>query len=322
MNRSSCFDFIEERLNTLAFRIKLRGKLNILDLNVHSENFYKDFLNMLFEWSLVNLNTIKQNVAAIDLLDETNRIIVQVSATATKSKVESALTKDLSQYKGYSFKFVSISEDAGALRDKTYQNPFALVFAPQKDILDLPVLLKTIRDLEIKKLRNLRDFIKQELGNDIEPQKVETNLAAIIDWFAKEDWNREDHPPETRDFVIDEKITYNQLNTAKTLINDYKIHVGRISKIYGEFDRLGANKSRSVLDKIRREYLDRRHKSANPDDLFSDIVESVTEQARNSTNFMPMPAEELDLCVGILVVDTFVRCKIFENPIGDTDADS
>ncbi len=323
MNRSSYFNFIEEKLNILACRIETRGKLNILDLHGHSEDFYKDFLNLLFGWQLVNLNTVKQNVEAVDLVDEPNRILVQVSATATKAKVDSALTKDLSRFKGYTFKFVSISKDAGNLRDKTYKNPYALTFDPPKDIYDNPELLRLVKSsLDIDRLRNLRDFIKKELGSEIEPEKMESNLAAIIEWLAKEDWNIEAPPPETRDFVIDEKITYNHLDTAKPIIDDYKIHAGRVGKIYGEFDRLGANKSLSVLNGIRREYGARRNRTANPDSLFYDIIDSVTERVRNSVNFKPMPVEELDLCVEILVVDAFIRCKIFENPMGGADADS
>ena len=35
-----------------------------------------------------------------------------------------------------------------------------------------------------------------------------------------------------------------------------------------------------------------------------------------SSNYNIMPIEELQLCVDILVVDAFIRCKIFKNPEG------
>ena len=34
----------------------------------------------------------------------------------------------------------------------------------------------------------------------------------------------------------------------------------------------------------------------------------------NSTNYDGIPFEELELCVNILVVDAFIKCKIFESP--------
>lgn len=40
MNRSAYFDYIEEKINLLALRIESRGKLNILNLHLHNENFY------------------------------------------------------------------------------------------------------------------------------------------------------------------------------------------------------------------------------------------------------------------------------------------
>ena len=48
MNRSSYFNYIEEKLNFIVFRIKERGKLNILDLNIYAENFFKMVEKMNF----------------------------------------------------------------------------------------------------------------------------------------------------------------------------------------------------------------------------------------------------------------------------------
>jgi hypothetical protein len=76
MNRNHYFNAIDERLCTLATRIEVHGKLNILDLHLHSENFYRDFFNELFRWKLKNANAIKQNTEAIDLIDQTNKIVI------------------------------------------------------------------------------------------------------------------------------------------------------------------------------------------------------------------------------------------------------
>ncbi|WP_158247792.1 SMEK domain-containing protein, partial [Pseudomonas sp. FW215-T2] len=40
MNRQTYCNYVEEQLSQLAYRIEVRSKLNILDLNIHSENFY------------------------------------------------------------------------------------------------------------------------------------------------------------------------------------------------------------------------------------------------------------------------------------------
>ena len=203
MNRSHYFNYIVGRLSALATEIEFSGKLNLLDLHLHSENFYLHFFNELFGWELGNLNASIQNVAAIDLIDHKNKIVVQVSATATKEKVESALTKDLSHYAGYAFKFISISKDAGALRSMAFVNPHNLAFNPQSDIYDIASILKKILALGVDDLRRIGDFIKKELGSELDPLKLESNLAAIINILAREDWSRDASTIETIPYEID-----------------------------------------------------------------------------------------------------------------------
>jgi hypothetical protein len=321
MNRKRYFDFIESRLSLLATRIEMRGGLNILDLHLHSENFYLYFFNLLFGWELQNLNAVQKNAAGVDLVDTTNNIIVQVSATATKHKIESALAKDLSRYRGYSFKFISISKDAKDLRTKKFSNPHNLKFSPAEDIHDIPSLLKFINTMEIGRQKGVYEFLKKELKSEPDPEKVESNLTTIIKILSKEDWSQTASGFEIIPYDIEEKISYNQLDTARVLIDDYKIHYPRIENIYSEFDRLGANKSLSILNGIRTEYLT-LCSVGSPDQCFFSIIEKVVQKIRVSANYTPIPEEELALCVHILVVDAFIRCKIFKNPLGDTDARS
>ncbi|MGP4366914.1 SMEK domain-containing protein [Escherichia coli] len=43
MNRSIYFDLCEKRLTLLCYSVELRGKLNILNYNLHCEDFYVHF---------------------------------------------------------------------------------------------------------------------------------------------------------------------------------------------------------------------------------------------------------------------------------------
>ncbi len=317
MNRAYYFNFIEYKLCTLATRIEIRGKLNILDLNLHSENFYMSFCNELFGWQLKNMNAIKQNVEAIDLIDKSNQIIIQVSSTTTKQKIESALTKEsLASYMGYSFKFISISKDATNLRTQAYNNPYNLTFDPESDIYDIKSILNHIIILDIENLKRIYNFIKQELGTDVDVSKIDTNLATIINILAKEDWDRDIADYQVRPFEIERKIEFNNLKYAKAIIDDYMIHHSRVDKIYTEFNKIGINKSNSVLSSIRNQYLKNRKPVNEDDDLFFMIIELVLEKIQGSNNYRPIPYEELEFCVNIIVVDAFIRCKIFENPEG------
>lgn len=319
MNRAKYFEFIESKLGELAYRIEIRGGLNLLDLHLHSEDFYQHFINLLFDWKLTNLNAVQQNTPSIDLVDTANNIVVQVSATATKQKIESALAKDLSKYKDYSFKFVSISKDAEKLRTKAFTNPHSLRFLPAEDIFDIKFLLAFIKNMHVDKMKEVYEFLKKELKSEPDPEKVESNLTTIIKILSKEDWSQGALGFETVPYDIEKKISYNQLDKARVLIDEYKIHYRRIEKIYSDFDRQGANKSLSILNSIRAEYV-ALCSFNSPDQCFFSIIEKVIQKIRASANYTSIPEEELKLCVEIVVVDAFMRCKIFKNPLGNTDA--
>jgi hypothetical protein len=314
MNRPNYFNVIEERLNLLALRIISRGRLNILDLHGHSENFYQYLLNEVYGWKVTNENDFKQNIEAIDLIDHTNKCILQVSSTASKQKIESSLSKDsIKNYKGYTFKFVSIARDADELRKQTYINPHGIAFNPTADIIDKNSILSKIRSLHITDQERIYNFVKKELVMEIDPMKLESNLATVINILSKEDWNKNEPVSEINSFEIDRKISHNNLNAAKIIIDDYSVHYGRVDKIYTEFDSQGSNKSGFVLSTIRQEYA--KNKGILSDDqLFFKVIINVQEKVLKSSNYTLIPFDELELCINILVVDAFIRCKIFENP--------
>ena len=314
MNRPDYFNVIEERLNLLALRIISRGKLNILDFHGHSENFYQYFLNEVYGWKITNENDVRQNVEAIDLIDHTNIFVIQVSATATKQKIESSLSKDLiKKYVTYTFKFISIANDANDLRKKSFSNPHGIIFTPSTDIFDKNTILSKIRGLDINDQERIYKFVKKELIVEIDPMRLESNLAAVINILSKEDWDKTQPVAEINSFEIERKISHNNLNAAKAIIDDYTVHYGRVDKIYTEFDSQGSNKSNSVLSTIRQEYA-KAKSSLTDDQLFFDVLSKVEGKVLNSSNYTTIPFDELELCINILVVDAFIRCKIFENP--------
>jgi hypothetical protein len=316
MNRRAYFDYIEDKLSHLATRIENRGKLNLLELHNHSEDFYLNFLNQLYGWNLQNLNATQQNVEAIDLVDTAMKIILQVSATCTKEKIESALNKSiLSSYTGYSFKYVSISKDASKLKTHTYKNPYNLIFAPADDIYDIPGILQFIKPQKVEDQQRHYDFIKKELGTE-NIAKLDSNLAAVINVLAKENLFESQKINTKTVFEIERKIQHNSLVSAATLISDYSIYQGRVDRIYKAFDLQGANKSLSVLQLIRKSFLSLKvtMNAGENDKIFFKLFEDLKQSLLNSANLNAIPIDELELCIGVLLTDAFIRCKIFENP--------
>ena len=270
----------------------------------------------MYDYNLVNLNCIKQNAEGIDLIDTKNKIVIQVSATCTKEKIENSLNKGIYLfYKDYNFKFISISKEvSNKLRITKFENPYNLIFNSQEDILDSTTLLRYILNLEIDKQKILFEFIKKELGEEINTVKVDSNLAEIINVLAKEDLDLKNTKINTTTFVIEDKINYNNLNGVRELINDYKIFNVKLDQKYAEFDREGINKSTSILQIIRRQYIKLRNEKKDSEEIFYGVVENIIKIIEESSNYRVLPFEELEMCVDILVVDAFMRCKIFENP--------
>jgi len=316
MNSIVYYNYIEERLHTLANRITTGGKLNMLSLHMHSENFYLHLFNLLYDYELENLNQSFQNVEAIDLIDHTNKIVAQVSATNTKVKIESALEKNIvNKYSDYTFKFISIAKYASNLRKNTFINPHFISFNPPEDIYDITSILNTILSTDIDRQKEIYQFIKKELGNEIDIVKLDSNLATIINILAKEKWDDTNKHDSTNAFEIERKIVYNDLDLAKSTIENYRIYYGKVDAKYSEFDHLGNNKSVSVLATFNREYL-KLKKGENADRVFSFVIDAIKNRVLESANYVPIPIDELELCVDILTVDAFIRCAIFENPEG------
>lgn len=316
INKVTYYNYIEERLITLCTQVELRGKINILDYHLHSENFYRDLFNKLYTWNLENLNSQIQNVEAIDLIDRTNNIVIQISATNTKAKIDSALSKPSlysKEYCGFNFKFISIAKDAKNLRSKSYKPPTGINFIPATDIYDAKSILQDIYNLDIDKIKIIYKLIKSELGRETDALRLESNLSSVINILSKENLASVDLNANINSFEIDQKIDFNNLIASKEIINDYKYSHHIVDKIYSEFDKSGYNKSISVLNTIKGEYINNSSKLTG-DELFNLIISNISDRILKSTNFEKIPQEEMEMCVGILVVDAFIRCKIFKNP--------
>jgi hypothetical protein len=317
MNSSHYFNYIEEKINTLGHRIAIRGKLNILDLNIYSETFFTDLLNLILNWELRNMNIVKQNVEGIDLIDDKNKIVAQVSATSTKQKINSSLEKSiLSEFSDYRFKFVAIANDVKDLKNKKYTNPHNIKFDANDDIIGIVEILKIILNMNIDKQKDVYKFIKKELGSEIDILKVDTNLAVIIGILASENLGDCNESPEINMFQIERKIEFNELSDVRDTIDDFKIYYHKLDEKYSEFNKEGTNKSLSVLNLIKSQYRKIVMENDDKSIVFYKIIDKIIEIISKSKNYIEIPYEELELCVYIIVVDAFIRCKIFENPEG------
>jgi len=169
VNRKKYISYITHKLSGLSHEIELNALNGLFDINKHSENFYRDFLNLMFDWNLQNANLQEPNTPGIDLIDEDSTIVIQISSNIRKEKVQSSLDK-ATRYQGFNFKFIAISKDANHLRKRNFIVPKSLFFDKKEDIYDVTLLSKIINDLETAKLKNLYDLFLVEFESI---QKIE-----------------------------------------------------------------------------------------------------------------------------------------------------
>lgn len=321
MKRQRYYNEISERLEILSNRIKTNGKLNVLDLNIHAETFYRDLLNCIYGYQLDSANISSANIAAIDLIDSEKKLIIQVSSTATKQKIENTLNKEkISEYaaENYSIKFLFIADEAQNLRSNKYSNPHKISFSPQEDIIDKVSLLTSISQLSIGSYTLVHDLFIREFGGAPNPSKITTNLAAIVNLLAEEDLDEGGTPTNLNLYNIDEKIVYNELDIIKeTTINEYMPYYSKLDRLYKEFEHEGKNKRVSVLRKITSFYEKElcNNDTSNVEKFFN-VVGNVEAYIFNSNNLNDIEEDVMEMCVKIITVDAFIRCKIFKNPKG------
>lgn len=116
-------------------------------------------------------------------------------------------------------------------------------------------------------------------------------------------------------YYIDQKVKYNNLERWADDINELTVFSPVLDSIYAEYERFGQNKSANVMrwlnDKYRR--LNENHCG---DELFDSLLDfvckTISEDHRLSTEIM---GEDLEFDVRIVLVDAFIKCKIFKKPV-------
>lgn len=321
MNRNIYVTKIKTLIDILKVEIKDSGKLNLLDINVHVEDFFRDLLNLIYGWQLQNMNQRNLNAAGGDLWYDDDKIVIQVSSTTTKDKIQSSIDKlSAEQFAGYRFKFLRIDGDVIKLRKESYNTHNDIVFNPSEDIIDISTLLKDITHLDIDCLRRVYELCGKEIVPLDTPKVTETDLAIVVKALATnvKDWLKERRPIG---FDIDKKIDFNHLEGKRRLINDYKLYIGKLNAVYGEFVDNATDYSFIILQTLSdmySDYLGQFESNA----LFDKIVDNARELALKSKSAKDIPVDMVNVCINVIVVDAFIRCRIFEDPEGYSYVDA
>lgn len=155
-DRKSAIDTISRVLAITRLDIEQHQALNDLSLNIHGENYFRDLMNDLYGCDYKNANLSKSNEPYIDLVDDKNKKVVQITTTRTKDKIKHSLKVFTdSKYHGYKITLFYLLDKAMPTTET--KNEIEQEYSVNlSDILkDSHDLIKDINDLEESKLINL-----------------------------------------------------------------------------------------------------------------------------------------------------------------------
>ncbi|WP_299028512.1 SMEK domain-containing protein, partial [uncultured Campylobacter sp.] len=106
--QSKIYDIVKY-FNELQHNIENLNSISLYDINKIYEDVFAKILNATFNWKLKNANEYTKNYPAIDLYDDTNKIVIQVTSNLDNKKLKDTVEKFRSNdKKEYKLKFFYI----------------------------------------------------------------------------------------------------------------------------------------------------------------------------------------------------------------------
>lgn len=306
---------ITSRLAYLSSEVRLSGSMNLLDSNVLLEDVFKEILNITYGLKLQNANLIKQNIRAIDLIDCSSKTIIQVSSDNSKAKVQTSLDKiEQPKYEGYTFKFVCISKGVSHLKKHHFNVPEGISFNAEKDSYDDKRILRDVLAKDIDTIRKLALYLEKSILPATADERRPSVITYVINRLADEPLAEIAVNPDTKSFDLEPKIDFNSLKKWRDIISEYTVFSLLVDKIYRAYDEQGVNKSFAVLSSLHDLYLNLASELTG-DALFDKLLESVYDIVNKDYECNEsLTREELQMNIKIVLVDAFVKCKIFKKP--------
>ena len=321
MNKEVYLKNIAENLALLSREVSILNAVNLYDINIIAEDFFPGLLNLIYGYELKNANHLEKNAPAIDLIDQKNRIAVQVTSDNSSTKIKHTIEEfNKSQaYHLYDRLVVLI-----LTQKKKYSSNFdtqgLFSFEKARDIWDVEKLIKDIRELETEQIKNISDYLSEELYNKYysvrETQAGEVNtIIDLIEYISQHRKVNKD-----RETTVDPeyKIYKRFKNFADKLITEYTT----LYTIYGEAlnivnETLGIDEAQDIiimfyLQDISVQFLEEEHD--NPIAALNKLVTYFEEK-------LSINGKKYDRsAIKFYLVNEMIKCRVFPNERSEYDA--
>lgn len=321
MNKEVYLKNIAENLALLSREVSILNAVNLYDINIIAEDFFPGLLNLIYGYELKNANHLEKNAPAIDLIDQKNRIAVQVTSDNSSTKIKHTIEEfNKSQaYHLYDRLVVLI-----LTQKKKYSSNFdtqgLFSFEKARDIWDVEKLIKDIRELETAQIKNVSDYLSEELYNkyysvrETQAGEVDT-IIDLIEYISQHRKVNKD-----RETTVDPeyKIYKRFKNFADKLITEYTT----LYTIYGEAlnivnETLGIDEAQDIiimfyLQDISVQFLEEEYD--NPIAALNKLVTYFEEK-------LSINGKKYDRsAIKFYLVNEMIKCRVFPNERSEYDA--
>jgi hypothetical protein len=221
------------RLSTLVVTyVKISSDAGFSDNYAALEEFAKEYFAIVENLRLTNANTIKTNYPAVDLLDDSSKVAIQVTASATRRKISETLAKWVKLNKGdYRLIVVGVTAKVNSKNATVYTLSDLVTKAKNLDLKNLQQLVKAFRErlhpntysltTDAACINNLVDFLDRGALRDLQDregdyQRMYASLEQVKRYIL---FGTTDHYP-----VSIKPLAMYDYNTKKTLRDiEYRI---------------------------------------------------------------------------------------------------
>lgn len=178
-------------LKDLERNVLFQNAAGFFDVNRTAEEFYRELLNLCYEWSLEHLNTTKDpNYEGADLGDINRKIAVQVTSENDAEKVHKSIEgfKNKSLKDGYNTLYILMFKGKSDFPRANFATTVggAFKFDRNKHIIDHSDLCAQLKDSKFQKLKNIHNYLRSTVGHIY--SELDTSAMPIFPSVSKKDW--------------------------------------------------------------------------------------------------------------------------------------
>jgi hypothetical protein len=301
----------------LAYSMQGNKALKHQDANIRVEYFFRDLLNAVYGWNLINDNATKSaDQDSYDLSDSKAGIAIQVTVTTKPAKISKTLKSFIGthdkEFTSLKFAYPVMECPGGGGNHVKILNGFD--FDPKRDRIDLNTILRKASALLLARQKEILELVSEQLeplgralqfGTDDVLDTLIATIKYMTDTVPKEDLSDAEKDPdyELKKERLADHIAY--LEQQYAINTPLHAAVAQARDAIG-YDQVVATRIQGWLQGESVSFL-RKHKG-DASDAFDALVEDLLKKAHQKLRTAQKSA------VRYLLADEFMRCNVFPNP--------